>query len=117
MNIVSMINQIIKHQSADTEQIEKAGWALKQRMRKRMNQLSGSIFDEVDDFVLEPGQKAQFTAGSDYLSAMREIRAKKRVRRNFPRCRSFNMKRGNLQFDYFTGSVATGFVRLLRQAS
>ena len=57
MPIVSMVNQATKLQSADTVQIEKAGWALKQGRRKQMNQLSGSFFEEVDDFVFEAGQK------------------------------------------------------------
>ena len=47
-----MVNQAIKHESADTEQIERAGWTWKQRLRKQMNQLSGNFFDEVDDFFL-----------------------------------------------------------------
>jgi hypothetical protein len=76
MSIVSMVNQATKLQCANTERIEKAGWALKQRLRKQMNQLSSSFFDEVDDFVFEAGNKGQFTSGGDYLSAMREIRAK-----------------------------------------
>jgi methenyltetrahydromethanopterin cyclohydrolase len=29
MSIASMVNQATKHPSADTEQIQKAGWALK----------------------------------------------------------------------------------------
>jgi hypothetical protein len=57
MSIVSMVNQATKLQSANTEQIEKAVWALRQRLRKQMNQLSSSFFDEVDDFVFEAGNK------------------------------------------------------------
>ena len=76
MSIVSKVNQATKLQSANTQQIEKAGWALRQRLRKPMNQLSSSFFDEVDDFVFEAGNKGQFTSGGDYLSVMREIRAK-----------------------------------------
>ena len=52
MSIASMVNQATKHPSADTEQIEKSGRALKQRLPKQMNQLSDSFFDEVDDFFL-----------------------------------------------------------------
>jgi hypothetical protein len=52
-----MVNQATKLQSANTEQIEKAVWALRQRLRKQMNQLSSSFFDEVDDFVFEAGNK------------------------------------------------------------
>ena len=44
MSIVSMVNQATKLQSANTLQIEKAGWALRQRLRKQMNQLSSSFF-------------------------------------------------------------------------
>lgn len=76
MSIVSMIHQSTKLQSADAALIEKAGWALKQRLRKQMNQLAGSFFDEVDDFIFEAGKQGQFTEGSDYFGAMREIRAK-----------------------------------------
>ena len=100
MPIVSMVNQAIKHQSADTEQIEKSGRALKQRLPKQMNQLSGSFFDEDDDFVFEAGQKGQFTAGSDYLSTMRETRAKQVVfGETFLDAAANNMKRSNSQFD------------------
>lgn len=81
--------------------IEKAGWALRQRLRKQMNQLSGSFFDEVDDFVFEAGQKGQFTEGSDYLGAMREVRAKQVLfEETFLDTASNNMERGNSQFDY-----------------
>ena len=100
MPIVSMVNQAIKHQSADTEQIEKSGRALKQRLPKQMNQLSGSFFDEDDDFVFEAGQKGQLTAGSDYLSTMRETRAKQVVfGETFLDAAANNMKRSNSQFD------------------
>ena len=57
MSLVSIVSQATKLQSADTVQIEKAGRALKQGRRKQMNQLSGSFFEEVDDFVFEAGQK------------------------------------------------------------
>ena len=46
-----MVSQAIKHESADTDQVEKAGWALKQRLRKQINQLSGSFFDKVKNLV------------------------------------------------------------------
>ena len=48
-----MVSQAIKHESADTEQIEKAGWTWKQRLQKQMNQLSGSFFDEVEETFLD----------------------------------------------------------------
>ncbi|PCI81902.1 MAG: hypothetical protein COB20_01185 [SAR86 cluster bacterium] len=100
MSIVSILNQATKLQSADTALIEKAGWALRRRLRKQMNQLSSSFFDEVDDFVFEAGKKGQFTASSDYLSAMREIRAKQVLFEEiFLDTASNNMKRGNSQFD------------------
>lgn len=100
MSIVSMVNQASKLQSADTALIEKAGWALRQRLRKQMNQLSGCFFDEVDDFVFEAGKQGQFTAGSDYLSAMREIRAKQVLfEEAFLDAASNSMERGNAQFD------------------
>lgn len=109
MSIVSMVNQATKHQSADTAQIEKAGWALRQRLRKQMSQLSGSFFDEVDDFVFEAGQKGQFTAGSDYLSTMREIRAKQVLfEETFLDAAANNMKRGNSQFDYSSAASRQG---------
>ena len=76
MSIVSMVNQATKLQSADSALIEKAGWALRQRLRKQMNQLSGCFFDEVDDFIFGAGKQGQLAGGSDYLGAMREIRAK-----------------------------------------
>ncbi len=63
-------------QSVDSALVDKAAWALKLRLRKQMNQLSGSFFDEVDDFVFEAGKLGQLADGSDYLGAMREIRAK-----------------------------------------
>jgi hypothetical protein len=95
-----MVNQATKLQSADTALIEKAGWALRQRLRKQMNQLSGSFFDEVDDFVFEAGKNGQFTAGSDYLSAMREIRTKQVLfEETFLDTASDNIERGNSQFD------------------
>ena len=109
MSIVSMVNQATKHQSADTAQIEKAGWALRQLLRKQMSQLSGSFFDEVDDFVFEAGQKGQFTAGSDYLSTMREIRAKQVLfEETFLDAAANNMKRGNSQFDYSSAASRQG---------
>lgn len=76
MSIVSIVNQATKLQSTDTTLVEKAAWALRQRLRKQMNQLSGSFFDEVDDFIFEAGKLGQLSEGSDYLGAMREIRAK-----------------------------------------
>ena len=104
-----MVNQATKHPFADTEQIEKAGWALKQRLRKRMNHLSGSFFDKVKNFVFEAGQKGQFTAASDYLSTMREIRAKQVVfEETFLEAAANNMKCGNLQFDYSTAQLRQG---------
>ena len=103
MSIVSMVNQATKLQSADNAQIEKAGWALRQRLRKQMNQLSNSFFDEVDDFIFEAGNKGQFSAGGDYLSAMREIRAKQVLFEEiFLDTAANNMERGNSQFDYST---------------
>jgi hypothetical protein len=71
MTIVPIVNQATKQQSADTALIEKASWALRQRLRKQMDQLSSSFFDDVDDFIFEAGKKGQFTEGSDYLCAMR----------------------------------------------
>lgn len=41
-----------------------------------MNQLTGSFFDEVDDFIFGAGKRGQLAEGGDYLGAMREIRAK-----------------------------------------
>jgi len=76
MSIVSLVDQATKFQSADKALVEKAAWALRQRLRKQMNQLTGSFFDEVDDFVFEAGKQGQLAEGSDYLGAMREIRAK-----------------------------------------
>ncbi len=76
MSIVSILHQVTKIQPADSALVDKAAWALRQRLRKQMNQLSGSFFDEVDDFVFEAGKLGQFSEGSDYLGAMREIRAK-----------------------------------------
>lgn len=76
MSIVSLVDQATKLQSADKALVEKAAWALRQRLRKQMNQLTGSFFDEVDDFVFEAGKLGQLPEGSDYLGAMREIRAK-----------------------------------------
>ena len=100
MSVVSMVNQATKLQSADKALIEKAGWALRQRLRKQMNQLSASFFDEVDDFVFEAGKQGQFTAGSDYLSAMREIRAKQVLfEEAFLDAASNNMERGDSPFD------------------
>lgn len=101
MSIVSIVNEDSKLQSADTAQIEKAGWALRQRLRKQMNQLTGSFFDEVDDFIFEAGKKGQFTAGSDHLGAMREIRAKQVLfEETFLDTASNNMERDGSQFDY-----------------
>ena len=119
MSIVSMVNQATKHPSADTEQIEKAGWALKQRLRKQMNQLSGSFFDKVKNFVFEAGQKGQFTAGSDYLSTMREIRAKQVVfEETFLDAAANNMKCGNSQFDYSTAQLGQGsFAYFVKQVN
>ena len=103
MSIVSMVNQATKLQSADTALIEKAGWALRQRLRKQMNQLAGSFFDEVDDFVFEAGKNGQLVESSDYLGAMREIRAKQVLfEETFLDTASGNMERGNSQFDYST---------------
>lgn len=103
MSIVSMVNQATKLQSADTALIEKAGWALRQRLRKQMNQLTGSFFDEVDDFIFEAGKNGQLTEGSDYLGAMREIRAKQVLfEETFLDTASSNMERGSSQFDYST---------------
>ena len=68
-----------------------------------MNQLSSSFFDEVDDFVFAAGNKGQFTSGGDYLSAMREIRAKQVLfAETFLDTAGNNMERGNSQFDYST---------------
>ena len=76
MPIVSMVNQATKLLSADSALIKKAGWALRQRLRKQMNQLSGCFFDEVGDFIFGAGKQGRLAGGSDYLGAMREIRAK-----------------------------------------
>ncbi|MDA1291490.1 MAG: hypothetical protein O3C37_11595, partial [Proteobacteria bacterium] len=74
-----------------------------------MSQLSGRFFDEVDDFVFEAGQKGQFTAGSDYLSTMREIRAKQVLfEETFLDAAANNMKRGNSQFDYSSAASRQG---------
>lgn len=73
---VTMLHKASKMQSADRALVDKAAWALRQRLRKQMNQLSHSFFDEVDDFVFEAGKLGQLAEGCDYLSAMREIRAK-----------------------------------------
>ena len=98
-----MVSQATKHQSADTALIEKAGWALRQRLRKQMNQLTGSFFDEVDDFIFEAGKQGQFTEGSDYLGAMREIRAKQVLfEETFLDTVSGNMDSDGSQFDCFT---------------
>ena len=107
MSIVSIASQATKFQSADTALIEKAGWALKQRLRKQMNQLSSGFFDEVDDFVFEAGKQGQFTASSDYLNAMREIRAKQVLfEEAFLDAVSNNMEHGNSQLDNsFTASA------------
>lgn len=68
-----------------------------------MNQLSSSFFDEVNDFVFEAGNKGQFTSGGDYLSAMREIRAKQVLfAETFLDTAGNNMGRGNSQFDSST---------------
>ena len=96
-----MANQATKFRSADTALVEKAGWALRQRLRKQMNQLADSFFDEVDDFVFEAGKQGQFAECSDYLGAMREIRAKQVLfEQTFLDTASNNMERGNSQFDY-----------------
>lgn len=106
MSIVPMVNKATKLQSADTALIEKAGWALRQRLRKQMNQLTGSFFDEVDDFVFEAGKNGQLTEGSDYLGAMREIRAKQVLfEETFLDTAASNMERGNSQFDYSTAQA------------
>lgn len=95
-----MVNQATKIQSADAALIEKAGWALRQRLRKQMNQLSGCFFDEVDDFIFEAGKQGQFAEGSDYLGSMREIRAKQVLfEETFLDAASANMERANSQFD------------------
>ncbi len=104
-----MVNQATKLQSAHKALNEKAGWALRQRLRKQMNQLSGSFFDEVDDFIFEAGKQGQFTAGSDYLSAMREIRAKQVLfEEAFLDAASNYMERENSQFDYSSVSSVQG---------
>jgi hypothetical protein len=114
-----MVNQATKHPSADTEQIQKAGWALKQRLRKQINQLSGSFFDKVKNFVFEAGRKGQFTAGSDYLSTMREIRAKQVVsEETFLDAAANNMKCGNSQFDCSTAQLGHGsFAYFVKQVN
>ena len=114
-----MVNQSTKHPSADTEQIQKAGWPLKQRLRKQINQLSGSFFDKVKNFVFEAGRKGQFTAGSDYLSTMREIRAKQVVsEETFLDAAANNMKCGNSQFDCSTAQLGHGsFAYFVKQVN
>lgn len=65
-----------------------------------MNQLTGSFFDEVDDFVFEAGKQGQFTEGGDYLGAMREIRAKQVLfEETFLDAVSENMERNSSQFE------------------
>ena len=66
-------------ESADSVLLEKVRWSVGQRLRKQMQHLSAGFFDEVDDVLFAAGQQGQFTNESDYLKAMREIRAKQRL--------------------------------------
>jgi Protein of unknown function (DUF1631) len=107
MAIISMVDQATKLQSADAALIEKAAWALRQRLRKQMNQLSGSFFDEVDDFVFEAGKQGQLGGGKDYLGAMREIRAKQVLfEETFLDAATSNLEQGNPQFGNSAGQPA-----------
>ncbi len=76
MQIASFVSQPTKLQSADTALFEKARWALRQRLRKQMNQLIASFFEEVDDFIFAAGKQGQLSENCDYLGVMREVRAK-----------------------------------------
>ncbi len=109
MSLVSIVNQATQLQSADAALIEKAGWALRQRLRKQMNQLTGSFFDEVDDYIFEAGKHGQFKDGSDYLGSMREIRAKQVMfEEAFLDTVSNNLERRAGQFDSATASLSKG---------
>ncbi|MEX0963652.1 MAG: DUF1631 family protein [Pseudohongiellaceae bacterium] len=100
MSIVSILDQATKLKSVDIALVEKAAWALRQRLRKQMNQLTGSFFDEVDDFVFEAGKQGQLADGSDYLGAMREIRAKQVLfEESFLDTASKNLQQGSAIFD------------------
>lgn len=62
---------------AELQAADKVRWALRQRLCEQWRQLSGDLFDAVDDFLFAAGQKGQFGDDGSYLQSMREIRSKR----------------------------------------
>lgn len=75
----SEIKQLTASQRDDTVLLEKVRWSIRQRLRKQMQLLSADLFDAADDFIFASGQQGQFGEQCNYLTAMRELRAKQKL--------------------------------------
>ncbi|MCG8415335.1 MAG: DUF1631 domain-containing protein [Pseudomonadales bacterium] len=79
MASTSEINQLTASERDDTVLLEKVRWSIRQRLRKQMQLLSADLFDAADDFIFSSGQQGQFGEQCNYLTAMRELRAKQKL--------------------------------------
>ncbi len=79
MASISEIKQLTVSERDDTVLLEKVRWSIRQRLRKQMQLLSADLFDAADDFIFSSGQQGQFGEHCNYLTAMRELRAKQKL--------------------------------------
>jgi len=79
MAFTSELKRVSSPGNSDHIALEKVRWAIRQRIRKQLTQLSAELFDTADDFLFSGAQNGQLGENCNSLSAMRELRAKQKI--------------------------------------
>lgn len=79
MAFTSELKKVSSPGNSDHIALEKVRWAIRQRIRKQLIQLSAELFDTADDFLFSGAQNGQLGENCNSLSAMRELRAKQKI--------------------------------------
>ena len=79
MAFTSEFKKVSSAGNSDHIALEKVRWAIRQRIRKQLTQLSAELFDTADDFLFSGAQNGQLGENCNSLSAMRELRAKQKI--------------------------------------
>ena len=79
MAFTSEFKKISLAGNSDYTALGKVRWAIRQRIRKQLTQLSAELFDTADDFLFSGAQNGQLGENCNSLSAMRELRAKQKI--------------------------------------